>query len=51
MTLQQKNDLEGRMEEIMKTEESTEERAMKSPKDKDDIDTMVQKTLNVVQQL
>jgi hypothetical protein len=37
MTLQQKKELEGRMEEIMKTQESTEEREMKSQKEKDDV--------------
>jgi hypothetical protein len=37
------------MGEIMKTQESVEERAMKYQKEKDDADAMVQKTQDTVQ--
>jgi len=51
MALRQKRELEDKMEEISKTQESAEERAMKAQKEKDDADTMVQRTRVVVQKL
>jgi hypothetical protein len=39
------------MEEILKTQESAEERETKSQKEKDDADAMVQRTQAVVQKL
>jgi hypothetical protein len=41
MALQKKKEHEYRVEEIMKTQESIEEREMKSQKEKDDVDAIV----------
>jgi hypothetical protein len=51
MALWKKKELEDKMEEIMKTQESAEERETKSQKEKDDADAMVQRTQVVVQKL
>jgi DNA repair exonuclease SbcCD ATPase subunit len=51
MALQQKKEIEGRIEEVMKNNEGDEERAMKSLQEKDEVEAMVQKTQEVVQKL
>jgi chromosome segregation ATPase len=51
MALQQKKEIEGRIEEVMKNKEGAEERAMKALQEKEEVEAMVQKTQAIVQKL
>jgi len=51
MALQQKKEIEGRIEEVVKSNEGLKERAMKELHEKDEVEAMVQKRQVVVQKL
>jgi hypothetical protein len=51
MSLQQKKEIEGQIEEVLKNNEGDEERATKSLQEKDKAKSMVQKTQTVVHKL
>jgi molecular chaperone DnaK (HSP70) len=51
MTLQQKREVEGRVEEVLKNKDEAEERAKKSLKEKDEVESIAQKTQATVQKL
>jgi hypothetical protein len=51
IALQQKKDIEGHIEEVLKNNEGVEARALKALQEKEEAEAMVQKTQAIVQKL